>query len=424
MKTLYLNNYKGFTDTFIPFLDVNFLVGENSTGKTSILNLINIISDFNFWFSPNFNNNVVELGYFSEIVNQRNEKKTSFEIGIEFYNKRNKGNFPKYIYVKFDEKENRPHIKVHKFICDKHSITITFFSKSLSYQVSDFNNESFEEWIKQDETKLGKKHRVLLHRTGLSFPLLQSYVYLDIQKKNKDLGILGFFPPHFENELVWLGPIRAKAKRYYEAYKSAFSPEGDHAPTILKRLLSNKEKNSKLIQAIKSFGKESGLFDEIEINDFGKSKDSPFSININYDSLPIRITNVGYGVSQILPILVEILTSQKDALAIQQPEVHLHPRAQAALGELIYYSSQSQKNRFFIETHSEYTINRFRFHSYNSYKSEGPKNPSAQVLFFERTNEGIRVTNLPFNDRGQYPQELPESYTKFFIDEEIKMLEF
>ena len=100
MKTLYLNNYKGFTDTFIPFLDVNFLVGENSTGKTSILNLINIISDFNFWFSPNFNNNVVELGYFSEIVNQRNEKKTSFEIGIEFYNKRNKGNFPKYIYVK------------------------------------------------------------------------------------------------------------------------------------------------------------------------------------------------------------------------------------------------------------------------------------------------------------------------------------
>ena len=94
------------------------------------------------------------------------------------------------------------------------------------------------------------------------------------------------------------------------------------------------------------------------------------------------------------------------------------------MGELIYYSSQSQKNRFFIETHSEYTINRFRFHSYNSYKSEGPKNPSAQVLFFELTNVGFRVTNLPLNDRGLFPQELPESYTKFFIDEEIKMLEF
>lgn len=37
MKTLYLNNYKGFEKTFIPFLDVNFFVGENSTGKTMLI---------------------------------------------------------------------------------------------------------------------------------------------------------------------------------------------------------------------------------------------------------------------------------------------------------------------------------------------------------------------------------------------------
>ena len=43
MKTLYLDNYKGFVKTFIPCLDVNFFVGENSTGKTAILNLLNII---------------------------------------------------------------------------------------------------------------------------------------------------------------------------------------------------------------------------------------------------------------------------------------------------------------------------------------------------------------------------------------------
>ena len=40
MKTLYIDNYKGFVDTYIPFEDVNFLVGNNSTGKTSIVNLI------------------------------------------------------------------------------------------------------------------------------------------------------------------------------------------------------------------------------------------------------------------------------------------------------------------------------------------------------------------------------------------------
>ena len=87
MKTLYIDNYKGFSDTFIPFLDVNFFVGENSTGKTSILNLLNILSETAFWFRPDFNNRQVELGYFDEIINQCSNNKTYFTIGIEYNNK-------------------------------------------------------------------------------------------------------------------------------------------------------------------------------------------------------------------------------------------------------------------------------------------------------------------------------------------------
>ena len=65
---LYVNNYRGFSKTFIKLTDVNFLLGENSTGKTSILSLINIISNQKFWFSQEFNTDEVELGYFSEII--------------------------------------------------------------------------------------------------------------------------------------------------------------------------------------------------------------------------------------------------------------------------------------------------------------------------------------------------------------------
>ena len=74
MRTLYLDNYKGFVKTFIPFLDVNFFVGENSTGKTAVLNLLNILSSPKFWISPEFNNETVELGYFDEIVKVLEEK--------------------------------------------------------------------------------------------------------------------------------------------------------------------------------------------------------------------------------------------------------------------------------------------------------------------------------------------------------------
>ena len=68
-----------------------------------------------------------------------------------------------------------------------------------------------------------------------------------------------------------------------------------------------------------------------------------------------------------------------------------------------------------------FTINRFR---YNLFKSEEKGKINGQVLFFERCPEGTRVVSLPFNDKGQYPDDMPLNYSNFYIDEELKMLEF
>ncbi|MDP6688819.1 MAG: AAA family ATPase [Alphaproteobacteria bacterium] len=74
----------------------------------------------------------------------------------------------------------------------------------------------------------------------------------------------------------------------------------------------------------------------------------------------VNIRNVGYGVSQSLPVIVEILSrSFGSRFAIQQPEVHLHPKAQAALGDLFYQLALVEEKRFIVETHSDFTIDRF-----------------------------------------------------------------
>ena len=69
MEILYVDNFRGFTDTYIPIKDVNFLVGENSTGKTSILSLLCLLRSSVFWLGQSFNNDEVELGQFGDIVN-------------------------------------------------------------------------------------------------------------------------------------------------------------------------------------------------------------------------------------------------------------------------------------------------------------------------------------------------------------------
>ena len=425
MKTLYVNNYKGFTNTYVPFLDVNFFVGENSTGKTAILNLISILSDLKFWFSPDFNNEFVELGYFNEIVNQRSDKKKCFEIGLEYEVKKTTKSSWKYIWLKFEEKDNRPYVKEFRMVIGNQSVYVDIFSKWAEYCNEDFKNESFQDWI------TNHKH-LSCHKTRVSYPkemknipfgVIRSSIIAMISGSSEAINFenLTFSTPY--EHLIWLSPIRAKAQRYYESYKSNYSPEGSHTPIILKKILSTKakEKNIKIIENLNKFGEESGLFDTIQITEFGKGKGSPFSININYDTLPIKITNVGYGVSQILPIIVELLTTKNGVLAFQQPEVHLHPKAQASFGDLIFISANDNKNKFFIETHSDFTINRYR---YRIYKSDAIKNTQGQVLFFERDSKGTHITSLPFNDNGQYPENTPESYSKFFLDEELNMLEF
>ena len=74
-----------------------------------------------------------------------------------------------------------------------------------------------------------------------------------------------------------------------------------------------------------------------------------------------NLVDVGYGVSQALPILVDTLQrpAADEVFLLQQPEVHLHPRAQAELGSF-FVSQAGKKRRFVIETHSDYLVDRVR----------------------------------------------------------------
>ena len=83
MTELYVNNFRGFRDTFIPLDKVNFLIGENSTGKTSILKLIRVLSNYEFWRnldlnSGDLNSRNFHFGYFSELCDR-----DFFEIGFK-----------------------------------------------------------------------------------------------------------------------------------------------------------------------------------------------------------------------------------------------------------------------------------------------------------------------------------------------------
>ena len=121
---------------------------------------------------------------------------------------------------------------------------------------------------------------------------------------------------------------------------------------------------NRLKKALEDFGKEAGLFDELHIRHLGKRDSEPFQVQVRKSGVranspkgPWRnLIDMGYGVSQVLPVITELL--QEDAppmFLLQQPEVHLHPSAQAALGSL-FCRVAGPERQLIVETHGDHLL--------------------------------------------------------------------
>lgn len=157
----------------------------------------------------------------------------------------------------------------------------------------------------------------------------------------------------------------------------------------------------------------------VTAHSFGKGNQTPFELLVKFSGAELNIKNVGYGVSPkgFLPLIVEFLTEERrKTFAIQQPEVHLHPKAQAALGGLLFEISKEQGSSFYIETHSDYLIDRYRL---SMRKNKNP--PDSQILFFTRTINGNKACIIPIENNGSYKDQ-PKDFRDFFIKEEMRLL--
>ena len=82
MRYLFIDNFRGFTKTLLPIRDVNFFVGENSTGKTSILGLIKLLDTPQFYFDQRFNTNELRFGNFKDMVSIGASNQSYFRVGL------------------------------------------------------------------------------------------------------------------------------------------------------------------------------------------------------------------------------------------------------------------------------------------------------------------------------------------------------
>jgi len=433
MKWIYVDNFRGFNDQFIPITDVNFLLGENSTGKSSILALLNLFASTPFWLHNTFNNNDFEFGNFKDIASVNSTNPKNFRIGlIDCPAKLTKDNKDS-IFVslmEYIDKDGVPSISRYNYISESHAVRVFLSESNIKYNVDDIKfdgditktvMDKFKHWVKKvpNEERLSILKLPRQFKKEKTLPFIRSMIDGEMKKDKKHFSFSLQIPDDLTS-LAWIAPIRTKPKRTYDQFKYTFSPEGDHSPYLVRQILKGKNKkySEAFLDFITKFGKKSGLLSSIGVKKFGKDSSSPFQLEIVLEDKPLNISSVGYGVSQALPIMIELFARRKNSFfAIQQPEVHLHPRAQAALGDVFYFVAQNDNKKLLIETHSDFIIDRFRTNI-----NKNKKNIDSQVLFFERVGGFNKVYSIPIHKDGKYDENQPESFRSFFIKEELDLL--
>jgi len=133
--------------------------------------------------------------------------------------------------------------------------------------------------------------------------------------------------------------------------------------------------------------------------------------------LEVSPRDVGTGISQLLPVVVNALALRQHLIAIEQPELHLHPALQAELGDVFIESALGEnKNNFLIETHSEHLILRLLRRIRETAAGELPvgKTPlrpeDIAVLYVKPGSEGSEVIALPVNTEGDFDAPWPDGF--------------
>ncbi|WP_442499446.1 DUF3696 domain-containing protein [Methylobacter sp. sgz302048] len=386
LTKLEFSNFKAWQDLEIQLGRVTGLFGTNSSGKSSILQFLLMLkqtknaTDRGLVLDLGGPDQLINLGTFKDMVHKHQET-SSLKWKIRWkLNKPLKIPNPSgkrtdvlfqdnYLGTKAEVSFKNQEMKVQflAYCFDKYSFEMKpkhETSKEYVLQARSQNSADFQ-FVRQ-------KGRVW----AIPSPI-KTHLFPDQAKTyHQNADFLSFFESEYESmmdQIYYLGPLREYPKREYQwsgarpldvGYRGERTVDAILSATIRgeKRSLGKRKATKTFQEIIAYWLKELGLIQEFSIEEIAEGSNLYRAIvRRDKESPEAFLTDVGFGVSQVLPALVLLYyVPESSTILMEQPEIHLHPSVQSGLADVILQVAKHRNIQVIVESHSEHLLRRFQ----------------------------------------------------------------
>lgn len=392
---LRLTNFKAWRDTGdISLKPVTLLLGTNSSGKSSLIQSILLLKQtvqspdrtVHLNLGGDEINDLFNFGSFNDVLNHSTQAPRQFSISFDFYH---------------DGKVLVPDGGFECTYGQTSSGSVIIQSLTLRANQRHFKAVRRERGafsiMVDDESTPRVKGRTHTPERSIAFSA-ETLAALDLDGDQvEDLSLA------LRRELQgisYLGPLRRKPERDYPWNKTKPGDVGSDGRGAVDALLASAllrgDEQNYVVDGVSKWLKRMKIADRLEVRQQGRS--SRYELIVHRGSSACNIRDVGIGVSQVLPVLVIAhFAPRGSTIILEEPEIHLHPLAQAVLAELFVTISKERGVQFIVETHSEHLFRRMQ----TLIAAEKTPLDRNAMYFVERTGKGAKLRVLDIDDFGR-----------------------
>lgn len=378
LRRIGLSNFKCWRELDITLAPITLLFGTNSSGKTAILQSLLMLKQTARGFDPgqhiNFggtDRDYVDLGSYQDLTYRHDEDNDlgmkvlwNARSGIDWHTADGDSGF-----------SYRRRIQASESIC---------YSVSWSYQDDisiDFlgyavcSDGPFAEYLEVKNDTTNGSYIVKVFQPPKSRDLDTDIVtnspescFIIPEKMLADFPIdiqrfAAFYMREFEtltDEFMYLAPLRALFKRQYlwtGGKPKIVNPDGANTIDFL---IASVREDRQLVEEVENQLRDLDVVEAFNVKSIDRNE-RLYEATGTIAGVESSIIDLGFGVSQVLPVLTMLLSaSEGSIILLEQPELHLHPNAQAALADLMLEVAETRKLQLIVESHSEHIVRRMQ----------------------------------------------------------------